>query len=166
MTDAIHSITRAHKTLQWKIEILMSIGRSSQLFVELSRPERHPNNTYIVMKCFCFWWMFTLFSSLGRCTIQIPKHTANPNAKVKLLETVAVIAWPCACIRKTKCSCVFVCVCVCFVQLQQTQYNTYHHQECRNPGGSPSVIFFSHRISDRNVCAAFCAPICNRYSYT
>lgn len=43
---------------------------------------------------------------------------------------------------------------------------TYHHHECRNPGGSPSVIFFSHRISDRNVCAAFCAPTCNRYSYT
>lgn len=23
---------------------------------------------------------------------------------------------------------------------------TYHHHECKNPGGSPSVIFFSHRI--------------------
>lgn len=23
---------------------------------------------------------------------------------------------------------------------------TYHHQECRNPGGSPKVMFFSHRI--------------------
>lgn len=23
---------------------------------------------------------------------------------------------------------------------------THHHQECRKPGGSPSVMFFSHRI--------------------
>jgi len=28
------------------------------------------------------------------------------------------------------------------------------------------VIFFSHRISFKNVCAAFCAPTCRRYSYT
>ena len=24
--------------------------------------------------------------------------------------------------------------------------NTYHHQEWRKPGGSPRVMFFSHRI--------------------
>ena len=29
--------------------------------------------------------------------------------------------------------------------------NTYHHQECRNPGGSPSVMFFSHRIWERGI---------------
>lgn len=28
------------------------------------------------------------------------------------------------------------------------------------------MMFFSHRISFRNVCAAFCAPTCNKYSYT
>jgi len=28
------------------------------------------------------------------------------------------------------------------------------------------VIFFSHLISFRKVCAAFCAPTCKRYSYT
>lgn len=27
---------------------------------------------------------------------------------------------------------------------------TYHHHECRNPGGSPSVMFFSHRICKRD----------------
>ncbi len=43
---------------------------------------------------------------------------------------------------------------------------THHHQECRNPGGSPSVMFFSHRISLRKVCAAFWAPTWSRYSYT
>lgn len=26
------------------------------------------------------------------------------------------------------------------------QPHTHHHQECRKPGGSPSVMFFSHRI--------------------
>ena len=97
--------------------------------------------------------------------------------------------------------------------------STYHHQECKNPGGSPNVMFFSHLIcntngdewkkimqnnfqchkiiiiwsqykydnqgmrviieiteeksqlirlltSDKNVCALFCAPTCNKYSYT
>lgn len=29
---------------------------------------------------------------------------------------------------------------------------SYHHQECRNPGGSPSVIFFSHRICKNGSC--------------
>ena len=29
---------------------------------------------------------------------------------------------------------------------QQIKSWTYHHHECRNPGGSPNVIFFSHRI--------------------
>lgn len=24
--------------------------------------------------------------------------------------------------------------------------SSYHHQECKNPGGSPNVMFFSHRI--------------------
>lgn len=24
--------------------------------------------------------------------------------------------------------------------------DTYHHQECKNPGGSPNVMFFSHLI--------------------
>ena len=28
--------------------------------------------------------------------------------------------------------------------------NTYHHHECRNPGGSPNVMFFSHLICYRN----------------
>jgi len=26
---------------------------------------------------------------------------------------------------------------------------TYHHHECKNPGGSPSVMFFSHRICEK-----------------
>lgn len=25
---------------------------------------------------------------------------------------------------------------------------TYHHHECKNPGGSPRVMFFSHRICE------------------
>ena len=33
--------------------------------------------------------------------------------------------------------------------------DTYHHQECKNPGGSPNVMFFSHLISDKNVWADF-----------
>lgn len=28
------------------------------------------------------------------------------------------------------------------------------------------MMFFSHRISDRKVCADFCAPTCSKYSYT
>lgn len=31
---------------------------------------------------------------------------------------------------------------------------THHHQECRKPGGSPSVMFFSHRICGRKEGAA------------
>lgn len=43
---------------------------------------------------------------------------------------------------------------------------TYHHHACKKPGGSPNVIFFSQCISDKNVCAVFGAPTCNKYSYT
>ena len=32
--------------------------------------------------------------------------------------------------------------------------NTHHHHEYRNPGGSPNVIFFSHRIYNINATAA------------
>lgn len=28
----------------------------------------------------------------------------------------------------------------------ETITQTYHHHECKNPGGSPNVMFFSHRI--------------------
>lgn len=28
----------------------------------------------------------------------------------------------------------------------KTITQTYHHHECKNPGGSPNVMFFSHRI--------------------
>lgn len=33
-----------------------------------------------------------------------------------------------------------------FPSFQPPQTPTHHHQECRKPGGSPSVMFFSHRI--------------------
>lgn len=29
---------------------------------------------------------------------------------------------------------------------RKTITQTYHHHECKNPGGSPNVMFFSHRI--------------------
>lgn len=30
--------------------------------------------------------------------------------------------------------------------IHKTITQTYHHHECKNPGGSPNVMFFSHRI--------------------
>ncbi len=42
-------------------------------------------------------------------------------------------------------------VCVCGQEKERARGSmyTYHHHECKNPGGSPSVMFFSHRIWEK-----------------
>lgn len=91
--------------------------------------------TNIVVESFGFTAVFTGISTFRSCAIQIPKHTETKMEnyfKRKFLNDQKKGG---EILRKF----------------------TYHHQECKNPGGSPSVIFFSHRI-----CKMTNFPKCNQ----
>lgn len=87
------------------------------------------HTTYIIMEGFCFTGVITGFSPLRCSTVQVPEYTVHKmghEAKTNME-------------KKTQLFWMFTCE-------QDAKVITYHHQECRNPGGSPSVMFFSHRI--------------------
>lgn len=89
------------------------------------QPCENVRTTHIIMEGLCFTGVVTCLPPLWSSTIQVPEYTVDKTGHEARTgnHTTWTHLW------------------------DRREHNTaYHHQECRNPGGSPSVMFFSHRI--------------------
>lgn len=104
---------------------LLSLDRRWCVLISRRQQYMPTVHTHVIMEGFCFTGVVTCLSSLWCCTIQVPEYTVDKTGH-EACKNHTNNLWPCF----------------------QGEGNiiTYHHQECRNPGGSPSVMFFSHRI--------------------
>lgn len=80
--------------------------------------------THVVLEGLGLTRVLTCLSAIRCCTVQVPEHTVGGRGDN---------GFP----TRPRPAPSMVCPC---------QPRTHHHQECRKPGGSPSVMFFSHRI--------------------
>lgn len=113
------------------------LSLDSKVAVILSRRQSnmcnssHVSTTHVIMEGFRFAGVVTCLSPLWCSTIQVPEYTVDNKTGHEANKTAQTNLWTC-------------------LQGDKNMI-TYHHQECRNPGGSPSVMFFSHRIWERGI---------------
>lgn len=80
--------------------------------------------THVVLESLGFARVLTRLSAVGRCTVQVPEHAVGGRGG----DGFPTRPHPAP------------------LQGPPAPPHTHHHQECKKPGGSPSVMFFSHRI--------------------
>lgn len=93
----------------------------------LPTPSPGPNpgaGTHIVLESLGFARVLTRLSAVRRCTVQVPEHAVGGRGG----DGFPTRPHPGP------------------LQGPPAPPRTHHHQECRKPGGSPSVMFFSQRI--------------------
>lgn len=76
MKNILHCLSHHHKQMAAEL-ILNTLKNQSHSRFYLKTDPVKKLKTYIVMKSFCFAWVFTCFTSFGSCTIEIPKYTEN-----------------------------------------------------------------------------------------
>jgi len=98
--------------------------------------------THVVVEGLRFTGVVTCLSSLRSRTIKVPEHTVvgkKRKDKTLLFFNNNLKRYEPPQNKPRTC-----------LQGDESIF-THHHQECKNPGGSPRVIFFSHRIYNTNI---------------
>lgn len=78
------------------------------------------------MEDFGLTGVFTGFSAVWCCAIEVPEDTVGSRRNKVIPRTHVPPKF--------------------LLPSVSSHTGTYHHQECRKPGGSPRVMFFSQRI--------------------